>query len=285
MSSSSYFQILGSGAGDANYGAPDATGLPQKDQRRNTGIYLTPDVLIDFTDHTPGALNEFGIDPAAITYLLISHGHFDHFQPLEIIRFAATLPHPLKVFGNNMVIDTLELCRDTVYDKASGRFVTHQEPYNLETVRLTRGTQVAAGGVQVTPLLSNHYMNKPFCIMEQQSLNFLIEVGDKKVFYGLDSSYMMPQTLALLAGTHIDLAIMDATFGPRQIDPAVSGHHNWVMLDETLDDLRARGCIDGGTVIVAAHLSCGNIGVHDKVAPQQAIKGITVAYDGLILPL
>ncbi|MBT3346015.1 MAG: hypothetical protein HN404_23670 [Gemmatimonadetes bacterium] len=285
MSPSPYLQILGSGAGDANFGAPDAAGLPQKDQRRYTGMYLTPDTLIDFNDHTPGALVEFGIDPETIEYLYISHGHYDHFQPLEIIRFAASLAHPLKVFGNSMVIDALELCRDTFYDETSGRFVTHKEPYNLETVRLTLGTQVATGGVQLTPLLGNHYMNKPYSIMEQQSLNFLLETNGKKVFYGLDSSYMMPQTLALLAGTHIDLAIVDATFGPRQIDPKVSGHHNWVMLDETLEDLRAQGCIDGGTVIVAAHLSCGNIGVHDEIAPEQATRGITVAYDGLILPL
>ncbi len=285
MSSSSHFQILGSGAGDANFGAPDTSALPQEDQRRFTCNFLTPDVLIDFNHHTPGALDTFDIDPATIRYLLISHGHFDHFQPLEIIRFAASLPQPLKVFGNSMVIDALELCRNTLYDETSGRFVKHQEPTNLETEKLVLGRRVAVGDVQVTPLLGNHYMNKPYCIMEQQSLNFLIERQEKRIFYGLDSSYMMPQTLDLLAGKPIDLAIMDATFGARQIDPVTSGHHNWIMLDETLDDLRARDCINSRTVIVAAHLSCGNIGVHDEVAPQQADKGITMAYDGLILPL
>ncbi|MGY8823664.1 MAG: MBL fold metallo-hydrolase [Candidatus Latescibacterota bacterium] len=285
MSLSPYFQILGSAAGDANFGTPDAVGLPPKDQRRNTGNYLTPDLLIDFTDHTPGALEEYGINPASIRYLMISHGHFDHFQPLEIIRFAASLPHPLMVFGNSMVIDALELCRDTVYDEETGRFVAHRDPYNLETEKLILADPVTAGGAKVTPLLGNHYMNKPYNIMEQQSLNFLIEMGDKKVFYGLDSSYMMPQTLALLNGTHLDVAIMDATFGARQIDATVSGHHNWAMLDESLDDLRTAGCIDATTTIVAAHLSCNNIGLHEQAAPQQAARGITMAYDGLILPL
>jgi len=285
MGLSPYFQVLGSGAGDANFGTPDAAGLPLKDQRRNTGNYLTPDILIDFTDHTPGVLKEYGIDPSSIRYLLISHGHFDHFQPLEIIRFAASLPHPLMVFGNSMVIDALELCRDTVYDEGTGRFVMHEEPYNLETEKLVLADPVTVGAAKITPLLGNHYMNKPYHIMEQQSLNFLIDTGHKKVFYGLDSSYMMPQTLALLNGTHIDVAIMDATFGAREIDPRVSGHHNWAMLDETLDDLRRAGCIDDTTAIIAAHLSCNNIGSHEQEAPEQAVKGITMAYDGLILPL
>ena len=285
MSESPYIQLLGTGAGDANFGGPDAADVPSKDRRRYACNYLAPDLLIDFNDHTLGALDEYGIDPATIEYLLISHGHFDHFQPLEIIRFAASLPHPLKVFGNGMVVDALELCRDTVFDEESGRFVTHQGPYNLETAKLVLGSPVAAGGVHVTPLLGNHFMNKPYCIMEQQSLNLLIEADGKTLFYNLDSSYMMPQTLALLAGTHLDLAILDATFGPRQIDPAKSGHHNWVMLDETLAELRAAGCIDDRTVIVADHLSIDSVGPHDQVAEEQAHKGITLAYDGLILPL
>lgn len=284
MSSTPIFQILGSGAGDANFDSPDAADLPVKDLRRYTCNVLTPDILIDYNEHTAEAMATFGVEPATIRHLLISHGHYDHFHPLEIIRFAANLPHPLRVYGNGMVIDNLELCRDTSWDEASGRFVTHQAPWNLETVRLELGTTVNAGGAHVTPLLGNHYMNKPYCIMEQQSLNFLIETEDQKIFYGLDSSYMMPQTLQLMEGIHIDLAIMDATFGHRVIDPKVSGHHNWVMLDETLDDLRAAGCIDEKTVIVAAHLSCGNIGVHeDNVAEQE--PRITIAYDGLKLPL
>ena len=73
--------------------------------------------------------------------------------------------------------------------------------------------------------------------------------------------------------------------GSRQIDPAASGHNNWAMLDETLAELRAAGCVDDDTVIVAAHLSTANVGPHDQVAPEQSGKGITLAYDGLVLPL
>ena len=259
--------------------------MPPRDRRRYACNFLAPNLLIDFNEHTPGALEEFGIDPTSIACLLISHGHYDHFQPLEIIRFAASLPHPLKVFGSNMVIDALELCRDTVFDGESGRFVTRQGPYNLETVRLAPGDGIEAGGVRFTSVHSNHSMNKRYCIMEEQTLNFLIDTGGKRIFYGLDSSYMMPQALTLVSGTHLDLAILDATFGPREIDPAVSGHHNWAMLDETLSELRAAGCVDDRTVLVADHLSTASIGPHDEVAAQQATKGITLAYDGLTIPL
>jgi len=189
------------------------------------------------------------------------------------------------VYGNSMVVDALEFCRESVFDEESGRFVARQGSYNLETTRLALGSRTAVGGARVTAVLGNHFMNKPYSIMEQQALNFLVEAGGKKMFYGLDSSYMIPQTLALLAGTHLDLAILDATFGPLEIDPAKSGHHNWAMLDETLAELRAAGCVDEDTVIVADHLSIGSIGPHDQVADEQAPKGIALAYDGLTLPL
>ena len=285
MQQSRIFQILGSGAGDANYGTPDAESLPARDVRRFASNYLAPDVLIDFNHLTRGALDEYGVDTGSIRYLFVSHGHFDHFQPLEIIRFAASLPHPLKVFGNGMVTEGLELCRDTAFDDETGRFVSHQEPYNVETIRLELGGEVVTGDVRVTALHGNHSMNKRYCIMEEQALNFLIEVDGRKLFYGLDSSYMMPRTLERLAGTRLDVAVVDATFGRREIDPITSGHHNWVMLDETLDQLRAAGCIDEDTTIVADHLSCGNIGPHEPMVDEQAAKGITVAYDGLTLTL
>jgi len=285
MRESRYFQLLGTGAGDANFGTPEAANVPQKDRRRYACNYLTPDVLIDFNEHTPGALGEFGIDPGTIEYLLVSHGHYDHFQPLEIIRFATSLPHPLKVFGNSTVVEALEFCRDSVYDEASGRFVARQGPYNVKTAKLTPGEPIAVGEVRVTPVHGNHFMNKSYSIMEEQALNFLIEAGGKTLFYGLDSSYMLPQSLELLADTHLDLAVLDATFGPRQIDPKTSGHHNWAMLDETLVDLRAAGCIDDRTVVVADHLSSGSVGPHDEVAAAQADKGLTLAYDGLRQPL
>ncbi|MFC1525722.1 MBL fold metallo-hydrolase [Candidatus Latescibacterota bacterium] len=285
MSGRRYFQLLGTGAGDANFGTPDAAQLPARDVRRYATNYLSPGTLVDFNHHTPEALDAYGIDSAAIEFLFISHGHFDHFQPLEIIRFAASLPHPLKVFGNSTVMEALEFCRDSVYDEKSGRFVAHQGSYNLSTTKLAPGDQTAAGEAQVTAVLGNHSMNKPFCIMEEQALNFLVEVGGKTVFYGLDSSYLLPQTLDLLAGIHLDLAILDATFGPRQIDPTVSGHHNWAMLDETLAELRTAGCVDPATVIVADHLSTGSVGPHDQVAAEQERKGIILACDGMTLPL
>jgi len=285
MDRTRYIQLLGTGAGDANFGTPSSVALPTKDVRRYACNYLSPDMLIDFNHQTPEALDEFEVSRDAIKHLFVSHGHFDHFQPLKILRFAESLPQPLAVYGNTMVRDALDFCRSNEFDQESGRFVARQDHFNIEMTAVTPGMVVRAGDATVTAVLSNHFMNKPCCIMEQQALNFLVEVAGRTIFYGLDSSYMLPATLEMLSGSRFDVAILDATFGPLDIDPLKSGHLNWRMLDETIAELREAGCIEDGTVIVADHLSCNNVEPYHEVADKLAKKGITLAYDGQKLVL
>ena len=121
--------------------------------------------------------------------------------------------------------------------------------------------------------------------MEQQALNFVLETGGKTIFYGLDSSYLLPETQRELARFRFDFAILDATFGPLEINPLVSGHLNWKMLDETITEFRNGGIIDDATVIVASHMSCKNVESNDEIADGLAKRGITLAFDGLRIPL
>jgi len=101
----------------------------------------------------------------------------------------------------------------------------------------------------------------------------------------LDSSYVLPRTLELLSRFRFDAAVLDATFGPLGIDPMKSGHLNWKMLDETIAELREVGCVTDDTVIVADHLSTGNVEPCDEIAEGLAAKGISLAYDGMVLRL
>ncbi len=285
MSNSVSFLFLGTGAGNANFGTPAAGGLPAKDLRRFTSNFLAPDTLIDFNHHTAEALKTFKVEASEIRHLLISHGHFDHFQPIEILRFAESLPHPLQVYGNNMVRASLEFCRDNEFDGDSKRWVGRRSPYNVEIHVLEPGMSMAIGSTQLAAVQGNHFMQTPYGIMEQQALNFVIQTRGKTLFYGLDSSYLFPATREKLCDFEFDLAIFDATFGSLEIDPITSGHQNWKMLDETIDELRRVGAVNDGSVLVADHISCVDLEPYDQIAEDLAAKGITLAYDGLGLSI
>lgn len=278
-----FIKFLGTGAGDANYGNLDSADLPPKDVRRYVCNYLSPDILIDFNHQTPAALDTFDIDRNLIKHLLVTHGHYDHFQPVEILRFAESLPHPLAVYGNTMMRDAFDFCRDNAYDPGPGRFVAQQCPFNIDMNVMTLGMPTTVGRAKVTAVLGNHFMNKPYSIMEQQALNFVIEVDGKTIFYGLDSSYVLPETLKMLSRFRFDIAILDATFGPLEINPVKSGHLNWKMLDETIAELRDAGCFTQNTIMVADHISVKNVEPYDKIAGKLSDKGITLVYDGMTL--
>ena len=275
--------FLGTGAGDANWGLESSNGRPEKDVRRYASLSVAPDALIDFNNHTSEAMDTFGIPRDSVRHLLISHGHYDHFQPEEIVSFAEGLPHPLKVYGNTMVRDAFEFCRGHVLDPETKRIVSEERVFNIEMNVLTPGKTARAGEAKVTAVLANHYMNLPYRIMEQQALNFSVECRGKALFYGLDSSCLLPGTVEMLSEFRFDAAILDATFGPLDIDPMRSGHLNWKMLDETISELREAGCITGNTVIVASHISTGNVEPYDEIATSLSKKGITLAYDGMKL--
>ena len=54
--------LLGTAAGDANFGLPSAAGRAAKDVRRYISQVLSPDILIDFNHQTTAALETFGVE-------------------------------------------------------------------------------------------------------------------------------------------------------------------------------------------------------------------------------
>ena len=255
--------------------------------RRPSSLFIEPDTLIDFTGPTAEALDTFGIDREAIRNLLITHGHNDHFQPLEILRFAAGLPHPLTVFCTEIVRDALEFAATHQWDADQQRFVVvrggHPGLRNIQVKTAPPGTSLDMPGFRVTAVLANHMMDNPYLILEQQALNFVVEMGAGTAFYGLDSSYMLPEAFEIASRFRFDVLILDATFGHLEIDPHRSGHHNFAMMENTIAQFREAGLLKENAVIAASHLSRCYVDPHDEIADGLAERGVALAYDGMTL--
>ena len=261
-----------------------AAALGGRNIRRVSSLLIEPDILIDFTGSTAQALEALRGPSQSVRHLLVTHGHADHFHPLEILRLAAGLPHALNVYGNTMVKDALEFC-------ARGAAGAAEETPALrpgEGIRihvLKPGMQSVVGSVRATAVLANHMIDRRYMILEQQALNFVIEAGGKSLFYGLDSSSVLPQTLQALSAWQFDIAVLDATFAFHPIDPNRSGHQNFEMLDSTVAQFRETGLLRKDSIVVASHMSRSYVDPHDEIAPGLAARGITLAYDGMTLAL
>ena len=293
--SANFIQFLGTGGGDflcTEQPEIDRDHLPRvrelggRNLRWAAQAFVSPDILIDFFDDRQ--IIRFDVPRESIRHLLITHCHYDHLNPVALIEFAASLPHPLDVYGTRLVEDSLEFHATHRWDAESGRFQTHSVRRNWRFHPVKPQQILQVGDVTVTAVQANHSINKglahvPFFPLEHVALNYVIDRGGKTIFYGLDSSYTLPSTLDFLRRYRFDVAVLDVTFGQMDIDPAKSGHHNFTMIEETIRELRDAGIISDETTIVASHLAVSYTKPHDDLVDEARERGITLAYDGMVL--
>ena len=257
--------------------------LGGKNKRRFCSMFIGPDTLVDFSRDTSEALHEYHIEESAIRHLIITHGHHDHFRPLDILAFAARLPHPLTVYANEAVISALDFAACNRWNLSKGNFEENDADPNLQMRIVGPGQSFAVGDLNVTPFLANHMIDKTYSILEQMALNYVVQRDGQTLFYGLDSSFVLPRSFKALKCYRFDVAVFDATFGHLKIDQARSGHHNFAMLGETLAQFREADLFQEYAKIIASHISRCYVDPHDDIVDELAKQGITLAYDGMTI--
>jgi len=284
-------QFLGTAGGDFprvddledNFGyLPRVRELGGKNLRCAAQAFVFPDILIDC--YSSQQLEVFGIARESIKHLLITHKHWDHFRPLEILALAASLPHQLQVHGSHGAIEALKFADTYLFDRSTGRFAVRDERANIGFHVLEPTRTYEIGTTAVSPVHGNHSLDKSEkMIMEDLCLNYVFERDGKVIFYGLDSSYPFPLTVDYLRRFRVDVAVMDATFGQWPIDVVRSGHHNLDMLMETNEVFRAAGIFHEGTKIFTSHMSLAFVKPYDDLKEVVSALGMTLAYDGLTI--
>ena len=281
--------FLGTGAGDFP-ALDDATNtaahvvaarkMGGRNRRYASACLLRPDILVDC--HDTRQLRRFCGGTEDIRHLLVTHGHWDHFQPLAVLELAAGLAQPLQVYGSPVIGASLEFAAQHAWDAARGRFRARAQAPNIDFHSVGHGKRLMVGDARVTAVRASHMLDKARLLIEQPALNYIIEQDGAAVYYGLDSSYLLPETADILADFRLDAAVLDATFGELEIDPDQSGHMNFAMVTETVAQLRQVGTLDGSSAVLASHISLAAVPPHDEIAPDLARRGITLAYDGML---
>ena len=149
---------------DAAHDSPDVSRARQLGGRNlpyASSVLFPPDILIDFFSDCQ--LRRLGVETDAIRHLLITHGHADHFQPQAILVFAVSLPQPLGLYGNGMVQHALKFAATHQFDEASGRVSLKESTAGIRFHPVEAAVSRDIGGARVTPVLSNHCIDKTGC--------------------------------------------------------------------------------------------------------------------------
>ena len=290
MNDRTFIQFLGTGAGDcvelharecSEKHCARAKTLGGRNLRHAPSLFISPDILVDFYGREQ--MRTYGIRHQSIHHLLITHTHHDHFQPRAILDLASSLPHPLTVYGSMSVRNALDFAARYRWDVSAGNFEISQHTSTIQAQAIRPGERFSIGPIQVTPVLANHMIDKKHLIQQEQALNYVFERDGKALFYGLDSSYALPEALNILSRFRLDMAVFDATFGHLEIDPFRSGHQNLAMLEKTIAQFRRANLFKNEAVIIADHISHHHVEPYDEIVDELSEKGITLAYDGMIL--
>lgn len=255
--------------------------LGGKNIRHASSLFVAPDMLIDF--YSADLLRQRGVEPSAIHHLLITHGHYDHFQPRAIVDMAEATGNQFTLYGSHGVVQALEFARTCRWDAETAVFTRRDAGPVIPTHTLEPGDAITCGDTTVTAVLAHHMIDKRRGILEQQALNYVIRRGGKTLFYGIDTCTILPQTFEVLSRFRFDILILDGTFGWMEIDLQETGHHNFPMLEETVEQFRSAGLLADGAQVIASHISCHYVPPHDDIVDELADRGITPAYDGLQL--
>ena len=171
-------------------------------------------------------------------------------------------------------------------DAAKIRYVLnthrHRDHYCAQTFACFRdaafypmrgGETLQLGRYRVTALPANHGTVR-------EAVHFLIEDGEKTLFYGLDGAWLLYDTVAAIKKTHVDLAVLDGTLGEETGDYRVFEHNDlWMVraLKAALAPHVKRFCI--------SHMSRKLHKPHDALVADMARDGIEVAFDGAELEI
>jgi ribonuclease BN (tRNA processing enzyme) len=203
-------------------------------------------VLVDCGASSMVAIRKWQVDPNAVSTVLISHLHGDHFAGLPFFLLDAQLVSrrtaPLTLAGPPGFRERLDIVMEAMFagsTKVERRFA-------LEVRELALHERVELCGLAVTPYLMKHYSGAP-----SYALRIQTEWVDELIPAGRDA----------------DLFICEAYF----FDKVMKYHIDYSTLARRLPDIGAKRTI-------VTHMSAELLGRQGEIALEAAHDGLVVEF-------
>lgn len=139
---------------------------------------------------------------------------------------------------------------------------------NAEFIEIKSNKSVTFGKYTVYAFDANHSTCK-------ETQHFIVSDGTKKLFYGLDGSWLLYDEVQAIINQKMDFAVLDGTIGEVYGDYRIFEHNNLRMVIEmktTLNQYIKRFCI--------SHIAKTLHTDHVHLAENMKRQHIEVAYDG-----
>ena len=261
--------LLGTGGAD---GIPSFFGSTQlsafarqkggKEIRTRSGAVIDGILKIDFGPDTFMQAAQQQLIPRDWRWIIVTHSHFDHFD-------AGQLQYCLPPF---VPIDT---ATPEIYGNANvlAELARSFGSADILSTNLIRSYETfTAGDYFVTPVAAYHKL-------DEDSMNFIIEKGGKRLLYATDTGVYQEPTWDFLTGTRFDAMVVECTDGFNPSD--YWGHLSCEELLKVVERMRDIACVDDATRIVTTHHAESGQASHEQLVEFFAPYGIEVGHDGM----
>ena len=252
-----------------------ARAMKGREIRTRTQVLIDDVLSVDYPPDAYAHSLRFGTDLSAISDLLVTHTHMDHFYAHDFVlrgyRYACAMTQPaLRIYGNDEVRKVMAECtrREMREDVRAGIEIALAEPYR----------PFRAGAYDVTPFPAVH-------TRDEISLLYLIE-RDGKAYLHLHDTGLPPEGMFLYLkenGKRVSLVSLDCTFLDRA--PSSGRHMGLRENGMVADRLRHDGVAGGDTAFVIPHFSHNSDPLSGRAERLAAERGFVAAYDGMTLEI
>lgn len=253
-------EFIGTGAADFNI----AKRVEGEFFRRWSCTLVDDSLLIDPGPHVKDYLDKNGCPELLdkVEYVLVTHAHGDHLD-MDTVKMLVEKNPNIKFWGGKASAGRIRELSENVTE------VEFNKPFEC-------------GKYTVTPYHGNH---SPMVYGEQSYL-YVIDDGEKKMFYATDTSWLPSETWIVARKTHqFDCIIMEVTLGDVEGDYRIFEHNNIRMVEIMLETFRKTGFAKPECKVIATHIAKYPHESHEKLSERLAGFDMITAYDGYTIEI
>ncbi len=253
--------------------------LRRRKEYHTRAHYLIDGVLgIDFPADAYFHALQFDLDLSAMRYLIVTHGHVDHFAPQDFIlrgyKYADTDVQPLTIYACKEVLE--------IFQEGTRREMKACVAQNFTLVEIQAYTPFACGEYTITPLPANH------CNAETPFV-YLIEKGEKKYLHLTDTGRLSKETTDYLEKVcsqkgAVDFVTFDCTF-LNGVGGENSRHMGLEDNRVTQVEFLRRGIANEGTRYAITHYSHNSAPLKENLQAAGERYGYLPAFDGMAVEI
>lgn len=243
-----------------------------KNFRTRSQSIINDELLMDFPPDTLAHFHAQGIRGDRIKYVVLTHGHADHYYATDFLRHGGCYAH-------NMAEEKLQIvCSEQLCERVQKDLAGAKKDVILEYTVAKPFIPMELGDYTLTPFPAHHAGDSE----GKLALFYAITHQNKTLLYAHDTGYFFEEVFEYIKekGMRFDMISLDCTNGHLPSKP--KGNHMGLNSNaEVLQRLREIGAVNEKSLLYVNHFSHNGNPLHEVISESAAKIGFNVSYDGL----